>query len=83
MTTSTTVNVTAAKKTFCALVSQAQAGEQTAIVKQGAEVARLVPARSRAQKATAAWRERRKGILLNREGLPATTLAALYQEARP
>lgn len=83
MITSDRIDVTQAKKTFFALVSRAQDGRETVVEKQGTAVARLVPTHTLSQKATAAWRERRKGIRLNRQGLPKTTLASLYQEARP
>jgi prevent-host-death family protein len=76
------MNITEAKKSFCALVARAQSGEETVVEKQGAPAARLVPARSRAQQATEEWRLRRRRILLNPKGTAPLTLAGLYQEGR-
>lgn len=74
-----------AKNRFSELLDMVGQGQEILITRHGQEVARLVPAqgvsREAARRALGAWRESRRGVLLN-PGATRHTLRDLIDEGR-
>ena len=75
-------SIAEAKQQFCEIIRLAETGKETIITKNSRPAAKVVAVERSSLRLTAEWRERRKGIRLNRPGLKHTTIAALIEEGR-
>jgi antitoxin (DNA-binding transcriptional repressor) of toxin-antitoxin stability system len=72
-----TVSIGKAKPALCELVEKARKGQTHIITVHDQPIAQLGPVQRQSLKLTAAWRERRKQIRLNRPGKRRLTLSQL------
>ena len=75
-------SIAEAKQQLCEIIRLAGTGKETIITKNSRPAAKVVPVERSSIRLTAEWRERRKGIRLNRPGWKHTTIAALIEDGK-
>ncbi len=79
---SSVVSITKARPALADLVEQARNGQTHVITVDERPAAELGPLRLRSRELTRAWREKRKGVHLNRRGQRRLAISDLIREGR-